>query len=308
VKVDNWNHHYEFTIMPHKKNDIELIWFEHLKNKEWLPPEYLKYIQKFETSLILLSVNKNADAVIKIVESLEGISRQRDGMINNYDYKWTIKARKISDEIYKLAIKINKKRNKWIHKGYAPTHSQEAFELFFTHGLQILSALLEDITKKNLFDLVDEGSSLKYLRKTSQLVEINLKKFDECHQQNISLLTSAIKYSIETTSKLNVIMRQELDDNILDIIDRKNASSMKFEDELLSYCLVCDERLICDATVDPETQYSILFREVICFSCGFYCDSKHSPLFSRVFGGEILKLSDYENEKNLLTDFGIFKH
>ena len=93
--------------MPDKKDDIELIWFEHLKNNEWgLPPEYLKHIQKFETSLILLSVNKNADAVIKIVESLEGISRQSDGMIDNYDYKWSFKAKKISDEIKHICNKI----------------------------------------------------------------------------------------------------------------------------------------------------------------------------------------------------------
>ena len=66
--------------------------------------------------------------------------------------------------------------------------------------------------------------------------------------------------------------------------------------------------MICDATVDPETQNSILFRKVMCFGCGFYCDSEHSPLFSRVFGDEILKWSDYKNEENLLADFGIFKH
>lgn len=295
--------------MPDKKDDIELIWFEHLKNNEWgLPPEYLKHIQKFETSLILLSVNKNADAVIKIVESLEGISRQSDGMIDNYDYKWSFKAKKISDEIHKLAKKINNKRNKWIHKGYAPLHSPEAFILFFTHGLQILSALLEDITTKNIFDLIDDSSGLKYLRKTSQLVEITMKKFDDCHQQNMSLLTSAIKDSLASELDYHELIREPLDEDSLHMIDYERAKSLKLEDELLSICLICDRQLICDATVDPETQNSILFRKVMCFGCGFYCDSEHSPLFSRVFGDEILKWSDYKNEENLLADFGIFKH
>lgn len=284
----------------------------------WLAPEekFLKdkklcsSMQKFETSLLLITVNRWPDALVKCVESIEGLllyhykkdprelqfrfNRGKNSNQKNPFTFYNLIENAQKDFKYPLLShrghKLRRMRNEFVHKGFVPADSKKAFEYYFKHALPYLRNAYKEMLGFDLIDRIDvyPGDFRAIMEKTISLCEKSLKRGSAeilirslrnyIQPTFVSTKDQFLKEAFEGDTNLQVSYEEMIRDELGKDFD---PDAWRF------YCgcpvYNCNGDLLCCLSFDGTEEVAISVDKFFCTDCHLHIEEESHPFLAKEF-------------------------